>query len=458
MTTPGAGSNNDSSGSPSPPGFDGGASRDPLPSPGRDDQSDPVPPAAANAGLGAPATSGEDYYMNEGLGPPAAAGANDSQATDYLQVTNYTAPQKSHYAPLVPRTLDGEPTYQGLTYQGGDSESIYEALPGGGSGPAPMESPPPLPPPRRPDMGSPFRSESSNAGISHELGEVAENGQATPDYSAMTQSLSKRIGDNLDASYHSLASAERYRELKERFPNNASQYRRVEEAFRRQATEYRNANRELTRQYSDLMQKGQTYRQLRRMQGGSARAAEPQLGGNEARGTNFTDSATLPRGLGAGPRIGQSFDEGGAEKSRSLPTLFAHQTDDPPNGGQAARGLQQAPSPGASAESSPLFAEPRQAANVVVRDYEGISETVSNMRQVVSRSESALDQIGQAQNALAESAEGQTRAASQALLTQLTQTNRRIIDVTLRTLGYLDLANTEFRGFEGDLAQRFFAT
>ncbi|WP_421845501.1 hypothetical protein [Mycobacterium sp.] len=93
----------------------------------------------------------------------------------------------------------------------------------------------------------------------------------------------------------------------------------------------------------------------------------------------------------------------------------------------------------------------------MVRDFEGISEGITGMRRAVSESELALGRIDQARNSIAAGSEGQAAGASQERLTELADVRRRMIDVTVRALDYLDLANTEFRQFDDDLAQRFFS-
>ena len=97
------------------------------------------------------------------------------------------------------------------------------------------------------------------------------------------------------------------------------------------------------------------------------------------------------------------------------------------------------------------------SANTVVRDFEGISEGITGMRRAVSESELALGRINQARNSIGAGSEGQAAGASEERLTELADVRRRMIDVTVRALDYLDLANTEFRQFDDDLARRFFS-
>ncbi len=115
------------------------------------------------------------------------------------------------------------------------------------------------------------------------------------------------------------------------------------------------------------------------------------------------------------------------------------------------------PGPGAGlGSSSELFDSGSGAGSLIVRDYEGISAGIGGLRQVLSKSESTLDQLGRTQASLAANSEGRTTAASGERLAQLSEVQRSMVDVTTRALNYLDLANTEFRGFDDELGRRFF--
>ncbi|WP_421840128.1 hypothetical protein [Mycobacterium sp.] len=94
--------------------------------------------------------------------------------------------------------------------------------------------------------------------------------------------------------------------------------------------------------------------------------------------------------------------------------------------------------------------------NVIARDYEAISDGVGGLRRVLSKSESTLDQLHRTRAALTAGSEGQAVEAWGERLARLTEIQHRTISVTRRNLEYLDLANTEFRGFDHDLGRRFF--
>ncbi|WP_421845167.1 hypothetical protein [Mycobacterium sp.] len=93
---------------------------------------------------------------------------------------------------------------------------------------------------------------------------------------------------------------------------------------------------------------------------------------------------------------------------------------------------------------------------MLVYDQEGIAAGIGGLRRVLSKSESALDRIDQTQASLATISEGHAAGASQERLSQLTEIQRRIIDVTMQALAYLDLASTNIRNLDNNLAQRFF--
>ena len=103
-------------------------------------------------------------------------------------------------------------------------------------------------------------------------------------------------------------------------------------------------------------------------------------------------------------------------------------------------------------------AHPPAPTSLVVYDHAGIADGVRGLRRVVSQSESALDRIGQEQDLLAANSAGQATAASQEALTQLRKIRRRMIDVAIRALDYLDLADTQIGHLDHTLAQRFFNT
>lgn len=103
----------------------------------------------------------------------------------------------------------------------------------------------------------------------------------------------------------------------------------------------------------------------------------------------------------------------------------------------------------------PAGAESWGATNIVEYDHAGIADGVGRLRRVVSRSQTALDRIGQTQASLAEGSAGQTVGASQEALNRLAHMHRRTIDTARRALDYLDLADGQMQRLDRELARRF---
>ena len=96
--------------------------------------------------------------------------------------------------------------------------------------------------------------------------------------------------------------------------------------------------------------------------------------------------------------------------------------------------------------------------NRLVYDREGIADGIDRCRRVISRSQSALDQLREIEASLDAGAEGQTAQAAHERLTPLVQMNQKAIADALRTLDYLDLATTNMDNLDRGLAQSLTTT
>ncbi|WP_421845726.1 hypothetical protein [Mycobacterium sp.] len=91
----------------------------------------------------------------------------------------------------------------------------------------------------------------------------------------------------------------------------------------------------------------------------------------------------------------------------------------------------------------------------MVYDHRSIAERVSDLRRIMSRSESALDHLRQAQASLSTSSHGATTRVTQESLAQLVDINRKNIASTSQLLDALDLASAQMADVDRQLAWRF---
>ncbi|WP_421844848.1 hypothetical protein [Mycobacterium sp.] len=199
---------------------------------------------------------------------------------------------------------------------------------------------------------------------------------------------------------------------------------------------------------------------------GAGKAAETVLGARGGRQKSKRKSGP-PKGKKRNPASSdqptEEQDQSSGRRSRRAPLLEEEslQDDSDVNVDVQPRptAITSAAAPPQPGRPSTVVAEihPEPTANSetnrLVYDREGIADGIDRCRRVISRSQSALDQLRELEASLDASAEGQTAQAAHERLTPLVRMNQKAIADALRTLDYLDLATTNMDNLDRGLAQ-----